>query len=264
MRWGLALLALLASPTLAAPRVVSMNPCIDAILVEVAMPEQILAISHYSKDVRASSIPAAVAARFAATAGTAEEAVALRPDIVMAGAHVAPATVAALRRLGVELMQFGVPDTVADSVAQVRAVAAAVGRPARGAALAARIEDAAARAAHKGASVPGLVWMGGGLVPGAGTLVDEMMARAGFVNVSARLGLSRWDVLPLERLVVQPPRVLLRASGARGDRILGHPVLEPLAGQVVVRDFAPELLFCGGPTIIRAMDRLAAVRRELP
>jgi hypothetical protein len=33
---------------------------------------------------------------------------------------------------------------------------------------------------------------------------------------------------------------------------------------VVVRDFATELLFCGGPTIIRAMDRLAAVRRELP
>jgi iron complex transport system substrate-binding protein len=263
MRWSWALLMLLAGPAVAGPRVVSMNPCVDAILVEVAMPEQIAAISHYSKDARASSISPAVAARFAATAGTAEEAVALRPDIVMTGAHVAPATLAALRRLGVRVVQFGVPDTVAASRAQVRAIAEAVGQPRRGVLLNARIAAAVTAARHEGGKVPALIWLGGGLVPGRGTLADEMLGLAGFENVSAAMGLAQWDVLPLERLVVRPPRVLLTAGGAKDDRMLGHPVLKPLAGEIAVRDFAPTLLYCGGPTIIRAMERLAAVRKGL-
>ncbi len=263
MRWLPALLLLLAGPAVAGPRVVSMNPCVDAILVEVALPDQIAAISHYSKDARASSIGPAVAARFAATAGTAEEVAALRPDIVMTGAHVAPATMSALRRLGARVMQFGVPDTVAASRAQVLEIADAVGQPGRGAALNARIGAAVRAARSDGAAVPALIWMGGGLVPGRGTLADEMLGMAGFANVSADMGLAQWDVLPLERLVVRPPRVLLTATAAGDDRMLGHPVMKPLAGRIAVRDFAPTLLYCGGPTIIRAMERLAVVRKGL-
>lgn len=269
MRWVWALLLLLAGPLLGAPafgalRVVSMNPCVDAILVEVADRGQIAAISHYSKDARAASISAAVAARFATTAGTAEEVVALRPDIVLAGAHVAPATMAAMRRLGVRLLQFGVPETVAESQAQVRAIAQAVGRPARGAALNARIQAAVQAGRSDDEAVPALIWLGGGLVPGRGTLADAMLREAGFDNVSAGYGLARWDVLPLEQLVARPPKVLLTSADARGDRMLGHPVLQPLAGTIAVHEFPQSLLYCGGPTIIRAMARLARVRKGLP
>ena len=37
------------------PTIVSLNPCTDAILAEVADPAQLLAISHYSHDPRATS-----------------------------------------------------------------------------------------------------------------------------------------------------------------------------------------------------------------
>lgn len=265
MRTICALLLVLASPALAGPRIVSMNPCVDAILVEVADAAQIAAISHYSKDPRAASISAEVAARFAATYGTAEEAVGLAPDIVMAGAHVAPSTVAAMRRLGIRLLQFGVADTVAESKAQIRTIAAAVGHPERGKLLNARIDAAVVRARTDEVAVPALVWLGGGLVPGGGTLADSMLATAGFRNVSAGYGLKQWDVLPLERLVAAPPRVLLTTRAAAGrDRMLGHPVLRPLAGTIAVREFPQNLLFCGGPTIVKALDRLTAVRKELP
>ena len=70
------------------PRIVSINPCVDAILMHVADAGQIAAISHYSKDPRATSIPMAQAARFAATSGTAEEVVALAPDLVTEFAEV--------------------------------------------------------------------------------------------------------------------------------------------------------------------------------
>jgi iron complex transport system substrate-binding protein len=47
------------------------------------------------------------------------------------------------------------------------------------------------------------------------------------------------------------------------DRMLGHPVLRPLAGQVAMRPFPERLLNCGGPTIIAALGQLAAVRKSL-
>src|SRR4029079_4978164 len=68
------------------PTIVSLNPCTDAILAEVADPEQILAISYYSHDPRATSMPLAEARKFRATGGTVEEVLALDPDVVEAGA----------------------------------------------------------------------------------------------------------------------------------------------------------------------------------
>jgi len=257
------------SPAAAGPRrVVSMNPCVDAVLVEVADPAQILAISHYSQDPRATSIPLATARRFAATSGTAEEIVALRPDLVLAGAHVSPSTLAALRRLGVPVETFGVPATMAESAAQVRRIAVAVGKPARGAALVGRIEAAAARARSaakgKGAPVPALIWQGGGLVPGTGTLGDEMLRAAGFRNMSADYGLQQWDVLPLEHLAARPPRMLLTDPQAAGaDRMNGHRVLRQYEGRIARADFSERLLSCAGPVIIRALDRLVQVRATL-
>ncbi|MCH4893215.1 ABC transporter substrate-binding protein [Sphingomonas sp. SFZ2018-12] len=248
----------------ASPRVVSINPCVDAVLMQVADPRQIAGISHYSQDPRATSIPIALARRFTATSGTAEEVVALDPDLVIAGAHVEPSTIAALRRLDIALVQIGVPATVAESDAQIRTIAAAIGRPERGEALVRRI-DAAVRAARTGGpAVPALIWQGGGLVPGTGTLADELLRSTGFANQSARYGLKQWDVLPLEPLVARPPRLLL-SVGARGqdDRMLGHPVLDGLRDRIAVRPYPDRLLNCGGPTIIDAVGHLARVRRSL-
>jgi iron complex transport system substrate-binding protein len=265
LRAVLALVALIAAPVGAAPRrIVSINPCVDAILMHVADAGQIAGISHYSKAARSSSITPAQAARFTATSGTAEEVVALAPDLVIAGAHVDPATIAALKRLDIALLQLGVADTVAQSQAQIARVAAAVGHPARGARLNARIAAAVATAQPAGPPVPALIWQGGGLVPGGGTLADELLRSTGFRNLSGDYGLKQWDVLPLEHLVARPPRLLFTVGNRSGsDRVLGHPVLKPLAGQVAVRPFPERLLFCAGPTIIDAVAQLAAARASL-
>ena len=119
----LAALPLLSAAPPHAPRIVSINPCIDAVLMQVADPAQIAGISHYSQDPRATSIPLAQARRFRATSGTAEEVVALAPDMVITGPHVEPATIAALKRMHIALVQYPVPDTVAESEAQVRDIA---------------------------------------------------------------------------------------------------------------------------------------------
>ena len=258
--------AVLAAPLLLgaaparAPRVVSINPCLDAMLMQVADPAQIAAVSHYSHDPRATSVPLAWAMRFPATSGTAEEVVALRPDLVVASGHVAPATVAALTRMHIRLQQFTLPDSIAESAQQVRDLAAIVGHPARGAALAGRI-TAAAR--PDGAPpVPALIFGPGGLVPGAGTLPDEMLRRAGFRNASAGYGLKRWDVLPLEHLVAAPPRVLFSVAAAEGggERAEHHPALRRLEPRLITLPFPARLMNCGGPTIVEAMALLRGAR----
>ena len=255
----------LATPALTAPaRVVSVNPCVDAILVEVADAGQIAGISHYSQDARSTSMPLATAQRFTATSGTAEEIVALAPDLLLSGSHVAPATANALRRLGVPIVEIGIAESIAESRTQIRTIAAAVGHKARGEALIARIDAAVAAAQAGGPLVPALIWAGGGLVPGSATLADDLLRTSGFRNLSRDYSLQKWDVLPLERLVAAPPRVLLTtAADASEDRMLGHPVLRPLGQRVAVRPFPERLLNCGGPTIIAALGQLAAVRRSL-
>ncbi|KAB7648542.1 ABC transporter substrate-binding protein [Polymorphobacter fuscus] len=261
----IALALLVTAPAAAAPpRIVSINPCVDAILMHVADPGQIAGISHYSKDPRASSITASEAARYAATSGTAEEVVALAPDLVIAGAHVAPATIAALKRMDIALLQLGVPETISESREQVRQIAAAVGHPDRGARLNARIDAAVAAAGGPAGRVPALIWQGGGLVPGEKTLASELLRRTGFHNLSKDYGLKNWDVLPLEYLIARAPRVLFSVGDERGeDRMLGHPALRRMGGHIAIRPYPERLLRCGGPTIIDAVAALADARRSL-
>jgi iron complex transport system substrate-binding protein len=248
------------------PRIVSLNPCVDAVLVRVADPEQILAISHYSQDPDATSIPLPLAHRFRITAHTAEEVVALAPDHVIAGPHVSLATLHALERMNIRLTEISVAESVSQSEAQIRQIAAIVGEPARGEALVAQIERALHDAhPHDDAQLPALIWQGGGLVPGAHTLADELLRRTGFRNLSAQYGLGQWGTLPLEYLLAQPPALVLSVgTGEAGrDRILGHPAVRKLAERVQFRPYPFRLLQCGGPTIIEAVTRLASVRREL-
>ncbi|MDR3509327.1 MAG: ABC transporter substrate-binding protein, partial [Caulobacteraceae bacterium] len=122
-------------------RIVSLNPCLDAILVQVADRGQVAALSHYSHYPDSSSLPD-LGAGYAFTYESAEEVVALRPDLVLAARHTAAATRAALRTLGASTELFGVPSTIDESLEQVTRIAALVRRPARGEALAGRIRAA--------------------------------------------------------------------------------------------------------------------------
>ena len=235
------------------PTIVSLNPCTDAILAEVADPAQLLAVSHYSHDPRASSMNVATARRFRSTGGTAEEVAALAPDLVVGSSFMSPATRAALLRLAMRVETVGSPATVEDSIAQVRALAALAGHPDRGEALARRIE--ASVAAPPGRPVEAALWQGGGIVPGKGTLVTDLMRRAGFASYAEARGMAQGDYLSLEQVAADPPDVLLVAGEERSQR---HPLLARIPGIEVAR-FEPRLFYCGGPSIPRAMARLRAI-----
>ena len=269
---GLALIAGCArAPAMPAPRlhplIVSLNPCSDAVLAEVADRGQIAAISSYSQDPRATSMDLRLARSFRATGGTAEEVVALHPDVVIASSFLPVATRSAFARLGLRVETLGIANDVPASLAQVRQIAVWAGHPERGEAMVRQIELALAQAAPPPGAppIPAVLWEQGGMVPGADTLVSDLLRRTGFANFAAVQGMRQADRLPLELMIAHPPRVILTAGDPRadGDRLLRHPALAGLKGTMRAR-FDPALTFCGGPTIERAVERLAEIRRNLP
>ena len=258
-----------AASARALPRVVSLNPCLDAVLVHVADRAQILGLSHYARDAQQSTI-AAVARTFPITYESAEEVIARRPDVVLSAAHSSPATRAALKRLNIRTELFTVPNSWVENQAQIRRIADAVGHPQRGEALITQVETAMARGAPGPGTRPvtALVFQPNGFAAGHGTLVDEMMRRAGFVNVAERYGLKKWGNVSLERLLDDPPEVLL-AGQARpnaptwAERILDHPALAAVAPRMARAVFPERLLYCGGPVLIQTAAVLAAARRQV-
>lgn len=239
------------------PTIVSLNPCLDAILVEIAPPGQVLALSHYSRDPGSSSIPPATAARYGVTGGTAEEVIAASPDLVLASIFLPQPTRSALERAGLRVETFGSPRTIAESAAQVRAVAALAGRGEAGEVLAARI---AAAPPAPGVPVDALLWQPGEIVAGEQTLIAELLREAGFASDAARRGLEQADRVSLESVLADPPGVLLVAGDAAGQR---HPLVQDTYKSMVVAPFDPSLIYCGGPTIPKARARLAEIRRTV-
>lgn len=250
---------------IASRTIVSTNPCADAILIELVPASRIAAISHYSQDPGATSIPLDIARRFASTTGTAEEVIALNPDLVLTSSFTPASTRSAYERAGLKTLLLDSPVTIAASKAQVLQIADAVGAAERGRALNARIDRAvtsATRPEREAGNPSALLFIAGDLVNGSGTLLDELLAKAGFRDAAIDYGLAFTGTLPIETIAAKPPRVILTPGPSRTATLRAR-VLARTGAHTVEAAFPRTLVNCGGPTIIPAITRLAAIRRQL-
>ena len=249
---------------IASQKIVSTNPCADAILIDLVPADRIAAISHYSQDPGATSIPLDVAKRFASTTGTAEEVIALNPALVLTSSFTPASTRSAYERAGLKTLLLDSPVTIAASKAQFLQIADAVGATERGRALNARIDRAVASARPEpGTDTPSaLLFIAGDLVNGSSTLLDELLATAGFRDAAIDYGLAFTGTLPIETIAAKPPRVILTPGPSRTATLRAR-VLARTGANTVEAGFPRTLVNCGGPTIIPAITRLAAIRRQL-
>ena len=104
-------------------RIVSLNLCIDQILLDLVPRERIGGVSFLAAD-PSMSLVAEEAKALPSVRGSAEEILALDPDLVLAGEYTTAATVDLLRRLGqrVEIVPM------ATSFAQIRDVVLLMGQ----------------------------------------------------------------------------------------------------------------------------------------
>ena len=249
-----------SSATIPPNSIISANPCIDAVLAEIAAPGQIAAVSAYSHDAASASAPLGWARALPAVGITAEEIIAARPRLLLTGNYMSLSTRAAIDRAGIKAVTMGVPVTIAESKAQVIDIARAIGREAAGQSLVSKIEAAVDNKPlpQAGADAPtAIIWQSNGFVAGKGTVQDELLTRAGFANASATYGLNQWSQLPLETMIMRPPSVVFMPVSAEGDEArlidVRRRMLARLGGKTRVVAFPEKLLFCAGPSLIEAM-----------
>ena len=250
-------------------RVVSINLCADQLVLQLLECERIASVSFLGADPLYSAL-AGQAEGIPLNHGQAEEVLRLDPDLVVAGTYTSRATVGLLRRLGFEVLEVGLPQDIPTVRKQILDVAAALGVPGRGRALVetfdARLAAAAVEAGHTRPDA--VIYEANGIAIGSGELADAALRAAGLRNLATEMGARGMTALPLERLVVAEPDLLVLqteedAPPSRAQAILRHPALRSLAGrQAMVR--IPRVLWtCGGPQLAEAITRLAEARRAL-
>jgi len=257
------LVAALVEPAAAAgPRVASINACTDQLLLTLADPDQILALSPYSRDA-ARSFLAKQAEAFPQLSGEAEDVLMLKPDVVVAGRFTKRATRELLKQMGQRVVEFDAVRTIDEAKAQIAQMGELVGHPDRAAAANARIDAAIARARKASSDKPYRVLplARRGWVSGRDSLTTSLLTTIGLSNAAASLGFKLGGFASLEAVVALHPDFLLLSEDSdfaedEGRAFVLHPALETVYPPSKRITLPERLTVCGGPMLADALDRL--------
>lgn len=253
------------APTVSPPdhpqRIVSLDYCADQYVLKFAQRDQILALSP---DATApESYMRASAIGLPTTRASAENILLLKPDLIVRAHGGGPKAAAFFERAGIPVVQVGWAGDL-DGVKQVaRDMAAALGVPEQGEAVAADMDRRLA--AISDVSIPRtiLYMTPSGVTAGPGNLVHDMLIAAGYQNFETRPG---WHELPLERLAFEQPDMVAAAFfDVQTNHVdtwsaMRHPIAR---AQLTDRDsvmLSGALTACGGWFITDAIEALAEAR----
>lgn len=269
-------MGLAASSVSAAPpqRVVSLNVCSDQLLMLLAPPERIVAVSYLSVDPEISVL-AEQAGDFTSTTGRLEEVLELQPDLVLAGTFTTRPTVFALRRLGIPVVELSPARSFVDVRANLRQVAAVLEVPDRAERLIAEFDTALAdveKGWNDGSEGPRprvAVYGANGWSAGPGSLRHVVLEAAGLRNLATEALIGTRSHLPLEVLVAARPEVIVTSqrepqAPALAEALLSHPAFLELRGHSNFVAIPQALWTCGTPFVAEAVRRLAAAARGRP
>jgi len=244
---ALLLLTAAAPPT----RVASLNLCTDELALLLAAPHQLASVTWLAADPHETAL-APRTHGLALNNGRLDSVAALHPDLVLTSGPSTRYAAELAARMGTRVLDVPPPITIADVRANVRAVAAALGRPAAAASILAAFDH------DLGPSIPArtraLMIQGGGYAPAADGLAAALLARAGLAQMATQGG-----HVDFERLLTKPPQVIVTSSYRAGQtsRVqswLAHPSLRRLPSRRLTID--GRAWTCMGSLAARALPGL--------
>ncbi|WP_141147833.1 ABC transporter substrate-binding protein [Martelella alba] len=242
-------------------RVVSINLCTDEMAMLLAAPGQLLSVSFLAADPVVSAL-SDVAAGYQLNHGLAEEVFLMKPDLVLAGSYTTRDTVNLLKRLGVPVAEFAPESSLKDVRANLQRMGALLGREQAAEKMVSSIDTALARLdAEPLTQKTAAFYFANGYTAGDNTLTSEIAAHAGLKNVGATIGLDGLGRLPLEKLIMLAPQVIITGDDsytapALAEKVFVHPAFAALAKTSQVVDLPGRDTICGGPFNITAMEKL--------
>lgn len=238
-------------------RVVSLNLCADQLLVALADRDQIAGLTHNARDRQMSAVAAATRG-LPILDGSAEQILATNPDLVIGMPARRNPAIAILKAQHYPAVDLKSADSYADIVASIRTVAQAIGHAERGEAMIARMDRELAALPRAARPKVAAYYQRRGYMTGTGTLVDDLMTRAGLRNLAAELGQPAIAQISLEEMVAARPDYLIVESATdritdQGTEMLHHPALRNIP-----RISLPQAwTVCGGPAYVQAARALS-------
>ena len=247
----------LAGNAVAAPpsRVLSLNICTDQLLLALAPERRIASVTFMARE----QVPVRYwpqARRIPVNYGSAEEILAARPDLVLAGPFLPPLTRKVLADSGVTLVEVPLAENFEQIRAVTRQVARALHTEARGEVLIAHMnEDLRAAVRLKPARPIRIAqWGNAGYVPGNNGIFGAMLGAIGAVSIAD--GASFYDV---EALIAGKPEALIYSDTYAGLATLRrdqdeHPALKAKLPRLSYTSFYE----CGVPQLAASALKLQA------
>ena len=199
-------LTLAGASAQATPRVLSLDQCADQYVLALSPREAVVGLSTRADD--ADSRLRGLARGLPLSRGGLEAVLAARPQVVVRYWGGDPRLVAALRKRGVEVVTIDEAADFAEIRANVRRVAAGLGRDEAGEALIAGMDARLARSRGAWGGKRAIYLTPGGATAGPLTLVDEVMRAAGLRNATTQPG---YGAVSLEALALDPPPAVVLA-----------------------------------------------------
>lgn len=263
--WSYAPAAIAAHDSPGPQHVMSLSMCTDDMLLELLPPERIASVTYYARR-PGNSYLWPQAARVAVNAGTAEEVLAAKPDLVLAGTYTTPATRRLLESMHYPLLEVPPANDFEEIRSVTRRVAHALKRDAVAETLIATM-DATLRGLAESKpkqTIRVAAWGEGGAIPGRGTLFDAILRAAGGTNIVPAESKTAYTSFGVEQLLMARPDVIAYPSNTsdtpgRNTDLALHPlILRLYAGRRIVYPVA--LFSCGIPASAGAA---VALRAEL-
>ena len=246
-------------------RIVSLNLCTDQLLVDLVPRERIAAVSFLATD-RTLSAAASKLLGLKQLKGTAEEVLALEPDLVIAGEYTTGPTVDLLKRLGKRVLVVPLATDFDGLRKTLRLIAKEVAEEARGEDIIREFDEKLAGARSVVQSRPtAIAYQVNSLASGADSLLDAALDAAGYRNLARERTLGPAGRLPLEALVVQPPDLIVLANAPDDFKTvladnLRHPAFLDLLKRRPHVHLAMPYWMCATPKIAEAVEILASLK----
>lgn len=257
------------SVTPAPRRIVSAFLCTDEYVFRLVPRARIAALSYLAGDTPpvVSTIARQVTG-IPRVHASAEEVLALHPDLVVTYQNTNLRMTQLLRAAGVPVLEIPWAQSLADVRKVTLRLGARLGAKPQAAALLAQMDRELAVAKTNAARPPvrTLIYEPNGYATSGG-VTNEILAAAGLRNIGARVQTTRSGTLPVEAVLTAAPALLVlngenESRPARADLVLRHPALAALAGHTHVVRTALTPLLCPGPWSVSIAPSLAMLGRR--
>ena len=235
----------------------TINQCADQFALMLLQAERIRSVTYLAERGAVAPAIAKAARRTRVNHGLAEEVLAHKPDLIVAGSVTSPATRRLAKMMGVRIIELPPAESFDDIRRQTLMLGEAFGEQVKARSLVARMD---ATLAELGRTAPrrrisAISWNGVGQAPGGPSLTNAIVEAAGGYNPAPQGARSEYKVDLEQLLSLDPPADVLLYGVAPG----------PEAGRRVDLVEHPALLRAYGPRRVRVRRRpMPAARLTRP